>query len=242
MSFLASISNRQAVPKSSTPLPRRLFQPPCLCLSCLSTLLSAPVINIVHIHSWSGKEVSKTRVSCLSRKIGNVAAQLSTRDLKKGPKASITSPPPKSQAAKFNARVLKKLQAAVDNNPDINLMTQMPINYTSRLIEFQGEDREESKEISGRAGREANTYANARLTDIFRQRSQRPQNDTMVISVIAFKLRILLTLYGLYLPPYWDYSKKHRILWNLCQMACLSGCLTSCKQVRFFGSPRSRNG
>jgi hypothetical protein len=33
------------------------------------------------------------------------------------PKASITSPPPKSQAAKFNARVLKKLQAAVDNNP-----------------------------------------------------------------------------------------------------------------------------
>jgi hypothetical protein len=34
-----------------------IIQPPCsfrLCLSCLSTLLSAPVINIVHIHSWSG--------------------------------------------------------------------------------------------------------------------------------------------------------------------------------------------
>ncbi|RJE17965.1 Phosphotransferase enzyme family [Aspergillus sclerotialis] len=69
------------------------------------------------------------------------------KDLKKGPHASITSPPPKSKAARFNAHTLRKLQAAVDNDPEINLMTQMPMDYTTRLIEFQGEGREESREI-----------------------------------------------------------------------------------------------
>lgn len=42
-----------------------------------------------------------------------------------------------SEAAKFNARTLRKLQAAVSHDPEIDLATQMPINYSSRLIEMR---------------------------------------------------------------------------------------------------------
>ena len=42
-----------------------------------------------------------------------------------------------SEAAKFNARTLRKLQAAVSHDPEIDLATQMPINYSSRLIELR---------------------------------------------------------------------------------------------------------
>ena len=43
----------------------------------------------------------------------------------------------KSEAAKFNARTLRKLQAPVSHDPEIDLATQMPINYSSRLIEMR---------------------------------------------------------------------------------------------------------
>lgn len=78
------------------------------------------------------------------------STQPSTRNLKKGHDASIASTPPKSKAAKFNAHTLRKLQAAVDNDPEINLMTQMPMDYSVRLVEFQDEFREKVKEIIGR--------------------------------------------------------------------------------------------
>ena len=42
-----------------------------------------------------------------------------------------------SEAAKFNARTLRKLQAAVSHDPEIDLATQMPINYSSRLSEMR---------------------------------------------------------------------------------------------------------
>lgn len=76
--------------------------------------------------------------------------QLSTRDLKKGHDASITSATPKSKAAKFKARTLRKLQAAVDKDPEINLITQMPMDYPVRLVEFQEEFQENAEETIGR--------------------------------------------------------------------------------------------
>lgn len=47
--------------------------------------------------------------------------------------------PPKSKAAKFNAHTLRKLQAAVEKNPEIDLTTQMPMDYSVRLVEFREE-------------------------------------------------------------------------------------------------------
>lgn len=39
----------------------------------------------------------------------------------------------KSKAARFNAHTLKKLQAAVSDDPEIDLTTRMPIEYSNRL-------------------------------------------------------------------------------------------------------------
>lgn len=71
--------------------------------------------------------------------------QLFTRDLKKYHYASS-----KSKAAKFNAHTLRKLQAAVDKDPEINLITHMPMDYSARLVEFQEEFQEKAKETIGR--------------------------------------------------------------------------------------------
>ncbi|KAJ5577926.1 uncharacterized protein N7459_006890 [Penicillium hispanicum] len=74
------------------------------------------------------------------------STQLSSRDLKRGHDASIISAPPKSKAAKFNAHTLRKLQAAVDKNPEIDLTTQMPMDYSVRLVEFREEFQDKAKE------------------------------------------------------------------------------------------------
>lgn len=50
-----------------------------------------------------------------------------------------------SRAAKFNAHTLRKLQAAVSHNPEIDLTTQMPTDYTNCLIRMQN-----SKEVLGK--------------------------------------------------------------------------------------------
>ncbi|KAJ5927968.1 hypothetical protein N7466_006924 [Penicillium verhagenii] len=48
------------------------------------------------------------------------------------------SPPNnKSKAAKFNAHVLKKLQAALVQDPEINLAEQFPAAYVNRLLEMR---------------------------------------------------------------------------------------------------------
>ncbi|OJJ81320.1 uncharacterized protein ASPGLDRAFT_28157 [Aspergillus glaucus CBS 516.65] len=52
-----------------------------------------------------------------------------------------------SKAAKFNAHTSRKLQAAVSHDPEIDLTTQMPIDYTGRLIRMQT-----SKEVLGERG------------------------------------------------------------------------------------------
>ena len=44
---------------------------------------------------------------------------------------------PESRAAKFNVHIIKKLQAAIDRDPEIDLTTQIPTNYTSRLTKFR---------------------------------------------------------------------------------------------------------
>ncbi|KAJ5105668.1 hypothetical protein NUU61_003015 [Penicillium alfredii] len=67
------------------------------------------------------------------------STQLPTRDSKRGHDESAISIAPKSKAAKFNAHTLRKLQTAFDKNPEIDLTTQMPTEYSVRLVEFQGE-------------------------------------------------------------------------------------------------------
>jgi hypothetical protein len=42
-----------------------------------------------------------------------------------------------SKAARFNAHVLKKLQIAVKNDPEINLVEQFPTDYPQRLVEMR---------------------------------------------------------------------------------------------------------
>ena len=42
-----------------------------------------------------------------------------------------------SGSAKFNVLTVKKLQAAIDRDPEIDLTTRMPTNYTSRLTKMR---------------------------------------------------------------------------------------------------------
>ncbi|KAJ9244376.1 hypothetical protein DTO169E5_1981 [Paecilomyces variotii] len=44
---------------------------------------------------------------------------------------------PNSKAAKFNLHTLNRLKAAIDNDPEIDLMSQMPIDYSGRLAEMK---------------------------------------------------------------------------------------------------------
>ena len=48
-----------------------------------------------------------------------------------------TPPASKSKAARFNAHVLKKLQAAVAKDPEVNLAEQFPMEYSQRLMEMR---------------------------------------------------------------------------------------------------------
>jgi hypothetical protein len=46
-------------------------------------------------------------------------------------------PASKSKAVRFNAHTLKKLQAAVMKDPEINLAEQFPLEYSQRLMEMR---------------------------------------------------------------------------------------------------------
>ncbi|KAJ0413403.1 hypothetical protein BJY00DRAFT_296945 [Aspergillus carlsbadensis] len=48
-------------------------------------------------------------------------------------------PVTKSKASRFNAHVLKKLQAAVNLDPKIDLTTKMPAEYSNRLEHMKSE-------------------------------------------------------------------------------------------------------
>lgn len=55
-----------------------------------------------------------------------------------------------SKASKFNAHKLKKLQAAIEENPEVDLTTKMPTNYSARLARFQKESHNRAKEALGK--------------------------------------------------------------------------------------------
>ena len=48
-----------------------------------------------------------------------------------------TQPAVKSKAARFNAYILKRLQAAVTKDPEINLAEQFPADYSERLTKMR---------------------------------------------------------------------------------------------------------
>lgn len=58
------------------------------------------------------------------------------------------STPLKSKAARFNLHTLKKLRAAIDNDPETDLLTQMPMDYSSRLMDMQDTTKESLSELS----------------------------------------------------------------------------------------------
>ncbi|KMU79221.1 hypothetical protein CISG_07652 [Coccidioides immitis RMSCC 3703] len=145
----APTANRQGGQAGSTPDGHSRTEPTVI--SYAVNLVSGKVRRGQSLSYDSGvMSTSKLRAARLGTKLENRkcrSTQPSTRTLNKGHDASITSTPLKSKAAKFNTHTLRKLQAAVDNDPEINLITQMPLDYSIRLVEFQGECREESKEI-----------------------------------------------------------------------------------------------
>lgn len=94
-------------------------------------------------------KTAKLETHTLDNEVG-YATQPSTGDQHQNNDASVASAPPKSKAARFNARTLKKLQAALDRDPEIDLTTQMPMDYSARLVRFQKEPQEKAKEAIGK--------------------------------------------------------------------------------------------
>lgn len=87
--------------------------------------------------------------TCPTEHRSGSSAQLSA-NLKRGHDASTVSVLPKSKAAKFNAHTLRKLKAAIDKNPEVDLTAQMPINYSVRLVAYREEFQEQTNEAPGK--------------------------------------------------------------------------------------------
>jgi hypothetical protein len=47
----------------------------------------------------------------------------------------------KSKAAKFNNLILKKLQDAIDKDPEVDLAKLLPLRYSARLESMRGDTR-----------------------------------------------------------------------------------------------------
>lgn len=56
-------------------------------------------------------------------------------------------PAPLSKAAKFNSHALKKLRAAIDDDPEIDLVTKLPMDYSVRLETMRESSRTESSKF-----------------------------------------------------------------------------------------------
>lgn len=83
-------------------------------------------------------------------------------------------PSPQSKAAKFNAHAVKKLQAALSNDPEIDLATQLPIHYSARL---------KTMKESGITMGQLYTYTMTSMTsDISRRSCMRLMEDTYTIA------------------------------------------------------------
>lgn len=106
-------------------------------------------LDDLEVMSTAEPKVTRLETQTLENR-NNRCTQISARDPKKGHDASVISAPPKSKAAKFNAHTLRKLQAAVDKDPEVNLIVQIPIDYSLRLVEFQEEFHEKANETTGR--------------------------------------------------------------------------------------------
>jgi hypothetical protein len=54
-----------------------------------------------------------------------------------------------SLASELNTRVLKNLQKALDTNPEVDLISKFPTDYSNRLTKAKGhQEREESWSLS----------------------------------------------------------------------------------------------
>lgn len=51
---------------------------------------------------------------------------------------------PKSKASRFNAHTVRKLQAAINDDPEVDLVSRMPMDYSSRLIEMRDSEKNSS--------------------------------------------------------------------------------------------------
>lgn len=117
--------------------------------------------------------------------------QPSTNDPKKDTDTSIASAPPRSRAARLNTNVLRKLQAAFDNNPEVDLLTKMPQDYSTRLTRLQKEPPpEEVKAANSRFNGRARSVRG--LINNPEQRNLESCSDSKPTSVMAFELRIPL--------------------------------------------------
>jgi len=138
---------------------------------------------MVQKRSLDGSDSAELKAARLETQGPNsCSTQPSSKDPEKGHDASIASATPKSRAAKFNTRTLKKLQAAVDKNREVDLTTQMPLNYSVRLVRFQ-----EEPPIGKPNGRASDLHRADRFPE------QRSPNQSKLKSVTAFELRIPLT-------------------------------------------------
>lgn len=77
--------------------------------------------------------------------------------------ARLETPMSEPKASKFSAHTLKKLQAAIEENSEVDLTTKMPMNYSARLARFQKESHNKAKEALGKPykrpqSRKANGY------------------------------------------------------------------------------------
>lgn len=52
------------------------------------------------------------------------------------------APPTQTQAAKFNALALRKLQLAIRKNPEVDLTTHLPKDYSNRLTGMRAVTKE----------------------------------------------------------------------------------------------------
>lgn len=95
------------------------------------------------------RKVARLKTGTLENR-NSCGTQPSTNDPREGTDASIALAPPISKAVKFNAHTLKKLQAAFDNDPEADLLTNMPPNYSIRLARFQKDSPKKAKETISR--------------------------------------------------------------------------------------------
>lgn len=133
-------------------------------------------------------------------------------------------PASKSKAARFNAHILKKLQAAVTKDPEINLAEQFPAEYPQRLMEMR-------KPVKSSPSKHDNTAIQSlRIADItICQRKPniipRVVSRPMKTSDDPFAPRTRLKLSFLFRMQLQNYSSRCLKLRRVYRSDSLKGCL-----------------